>query len=202
MPRLTKSEISKNELRDILISVGAVTFIFAYPNLGLIPFYFVAVVVAFLLHELAHRYVARRFGCIAVYKMWIQGILLGFFIALLGGGFKFVAPGAVMIYPFKFGRWGFRKIHLTMTEMGIIAVSGIVVNLFFAILFRPLEGILTMDGLDVFVSLSFVNAFLAFFNLLPIPPLDGRKVFGWKPWLWFLMILTSILLILSIYAII
>lgn len=198
---LTKSEISRNELRDIIISVLAVTFIFAYPNLNLIPLYFAAVVIAFLFHELAHRYTARKFGCFAVYKMWIQGILLGFVIALIGGGFKFVAPGAVVIYPFIFGRWGFRRVHLTMTEMGIIAVSGIAVNLFFAILFRPLAGVLMMGGIDVFISLSFVNAFLAFFNLLPIPPLDGSKVFGWKPWLWFLMILTSILLILSIYTI-
>jgi len=191
----TLSEYSKNEIRDIIISVLAVAFIFAYPDFSLMPFFLVAVVIAFLFHELAHRYVARKFGCVAIYKMWPQGLLFGLLIALIGGGFKFVAPGAVVIYPFHFGRWGFKRIHLTMTEMGIISISGIAVNLFFAAMFRPLAGTLMIEKIDVFGSLSFVNAFLALFNLLPIPPLDGSKVFRWKPWLWLLMILFATLLV-------
>src|SRR3990170_2117216 len=174
------SDYTKNELRDIAISVVVVAFIFAYPNFELVPFFILVVIIAFLFHELAHRYVARRFGCIAVFKMWPPGLLLGFLLAFVGG-FKFVAPGAVVIYPFQFGRWGFKRVHLTMTEAGIKSISGIAVNLFFAAIFRPFAGSLMISGLDVFASLSFVNAFLAVFNLLPVPPLDGSKVFKWKP---------------------
>lgn len=191
----TLPEYSKNEIRDIIISVLAIAFIFAYPNFGLIPFFIVAVVIAFLFHELAHKFVSQKFGCVAIYRMWPQGLMLGFLTALVG--FKFVAPGAVVIYPFKFGRWGFKRTHLTMTEIGIISISGIAVNLFFAAIFRPFAGIVMIQGMDFFGSLSFVNAFLAIFNLLPIPPLDGSKVFRWKPWLWGLMILFALLLVLS-----
>ena len=194
MQKPTKLDFTKNEMRDIIISVAAVTFIFAYPDFGLIPFFFVAVVIAFLLHEMAHRFVARKFGCIAIYKMWPQGLILGFLASLIG--FKFVAPGAVMIFPFQFARWGFKRIELSMTEMGIISISGIAVNLFFAAIFSPFAGTLMMGGIDVFSSLSFVNAFLALFNLLPIPPLDGSKVFKWKPWLWAVVTFFAILLIL------
>jgi Zn-dependent protease len=30
----------------------------------------------------------------------------------------------------------------------------------------------------------FVNVFLALFNLLPVPPLDGSKVFAWSKARW------------------
>lgn len=32
----------------------------------------------------------------------------------------------------------------------------------------------------VFLMLANLNAFLAFFNLLPIPPLDGSKILAWN----------------------
>lgn len=193
---------SKDEIRDIVISVLAITLVFAYnPSnpakiLFDFPFFLVIVIVAFLLHELSHRFVARKFGCAAFYKMWPGGIFFG--ILLMFTGLKFVAPGAVVIYPFMFGRWGYRRVQLTSTEMGLISVSGIAVNLIFAIIFLPLSGIILMDGMDLFATLSFVNAWLALFNLLPVPPLDGSKVFRWKTWLWLLLFVISILLVLPV----
>ncbi len=188
------------ELRDIAISVVALALIFAFdvnnPSnvFTVLPFYLLTVVVAFLFHELAHRFVARRFGCLAVYKIWPVGIIMGLLFMFLG--LKFAAPGAVVIYPYMFGRWGYRMVHLTDNEMGIIASSGISVNLLFALLFKPLTGTLIWQGIDVFGSMSFVNAWLALFNLLPIPPLDGIKIISWKPVIWVGLILTAVLLII------
>jgi len=190
------------ELKDIIISVLVVTLIFAYPEFNLLPFYLLAVILAFLFHELAHRFVARKFGCVAFYKMWLTGLLISLVLVIASGGYiKFIVPGAVMIYPFRFGRWKFRVSRLTINEIGIISVAGILVNLFFAIIFKPLSGALIISAdskvVDVFASLSYVNAFLAFFNLLPIKPLDGSKVFLWKPWFWFfLIVIAGVLLFL------
>jgi Zn-dependent protease len=193
----TAQDLSKNEVRDIIISVAVVSAIFAIPNYRLIPFYVVAVIIAFLFHELAHRYLARRFGAIAVFKMWPPGLLMGLVSALIG--FKFVAPGAVVIYPYRFGRWGFRRVELTATEMGMISIAGIAVNMVFAAIFLPFSGAWMFGNFDVFGQLSFVNAFLAVFNLIPIPPLDGSKVFKWKPWLWALVMLFAVLLVISFF---
>jgi Zn-dependent protease len=33
-----------------------------------------------------------------------------------------------------------------------------------------------------------INSWLAFFNLLPLPPLDGSKVIVWKWQVWLLLI--------------
>jgi Zn-dependent protease len=106
-------------------------------------------------------------------------------------GVKIVAPGAVVIYPFRFGRWKFRARELTRKEEGIIAAAGPLVNLFFASLFIFSEN-------PFILSLSYINAFLAFFNLLFIPPLDGSKIIQWKPLVWFLMFITSIALLVGI----
>jgi len=183
----------KDELKDIIISMVAVTIIFSYrpfnlsATLSLVPYYFAAVVVAFLFHELAHRFVARKFGCVSFYKMWPQGIMISLLFMLVG--FKFVAPGAVVILPYRFGRWGRKAINVQLTdvEMGLISIAGIAVNIFFAGLFSMFTG-------DFFVFLAGINAVLALFNLLPIPPLDGSKIVKWKPLVWlFLIIIAGVL---------
>src|SRR5439155_2064146 len=191
---------NREEIRDIIISVAAISIIFAYPHIldaVILLTSFFAVVIAFLLHELAHKFVAIKFGATAFFKMWPQGIVFGFLLMLITGGFKFLAPGAVMIYPYKFSRYGHRKLNLDQTEYGIIGAAGPLVNISFAALF---SGLFSVFQFVPFLQISLINAFLGFFNLLPIPPLDGSKVMKWKPWLWLLLIITPLLLLISQYA--
>jgi Zn-dependent protease len=194
---------SKEEIRDILISVLVVALIFSYSysnpkqTFVLFPYYLIIVVLSFLFHELAHKSVARKFGCISFYKMWTTGLLLSLVFMLIGA--KIIIPGAVVIYPFTFGRWGFKRIKLTAQEIGIISVSGILVNIFIAIVSRPFVGLFSIQNFDFFFALSYINSFLAFFNLLPIPPLDGSKVIVWKPWFWFFLIAIAAVLFLSFF---
>jgi len=184
---------SKEEIKDLIISLAVLTLIFSFqplPNAGIdykmLPYFAIVVVVAFLFHELAHKFIARSFGCISFYKIWPTGIFFGLILMLIG--IKFVAPGAVMIYPYFFGRWGYRVKSLTTSENGLIALSGPATNLFFAIVFSFFQG-------WFFGILTFVNAWLAFFNLLPVPPLDGSKILEWKIWIWGLMIAVAGLLV-------
>lgn len=192
---------SKEEVRDIVVSVLVVSLIFSYnysepkKTFELFPFYLIIVILTFLLHELAHKNVARKFGCFSFYKMWTVGILFSLVFMLIGA--KIIIPGAVVIYPFTFGRWGFKRIKLTAKEIGIISVSGILVNIFIAAVSRPFVGLFLVQNFDFFFALSYINSFLAFFNLLPIPPLDGSKVMMWRPWLWFFLIVIAIALFLS-----
>jgi len=173
---------STSEIKDIIIAFFSLTIILAYPNFGNIFLVFVTVIVAFLLHELAHKFAAMKFNAIAFFKLWPEGLLLGFITLLLP--FRFVAPGAVVIYPYRYGRWGYREMHLTPNESGIIAAVGPIVNIFFAFVFGLIPG-------AGFVAR--INSYLAFFNLLPIPPLDGNKVLHWKSWLWAFLLGMSLL---------
>jgi Zn-dependent protease len=195
---------SKEELRDIIISLAVITFVFTIPYFNFIWLAFLVVIVAFLFHELVHRYLARKLGCVAKYKMWPTGILFSLLFALFG--FKFVAPGAVVIHPYKFGRWGQRVSRLTVNEMGLIALAGPLINIFFALFFMLIPGyfnFISSLGLPkeaIYLQPHVINAWLAFFNLLPIPPLDGSNVVRWKPWLWLFIFAISIALVWVIFV--
>lgn len=190
-----EKEVLKGEVKDLIISVLVIALIFSYAvnnrniqaTLNQLPFFLVVVVVAFLFHELAHRFVARKFGCVAIYKIWTEGLLFSLLFSLVTGAI-ILAPGAVVIYPYTFGRFGYRRVHLTHSESGLISIAGPATNLFFAALFRLFTG-------NIFEFLSFVNAWLALFNLLPVPPLDGSKVMGWKPWIWLVSFILAGLLV-------
>ena len=173
---------STTEIRDIVISVISLTIVLAYPNFGNIVLVLVAVIVGFLMHELAHKFAAIKFKALAFFKLWPEGLLLGFVTMLIP--FRFVAPGAVVVYPYKYGRWGYREKHLTVNEMGIVSAAGPIVNIFFAFVFAFIPG----AGF-----IAYVNSLLAVFNLIPIKPLDGSKVMMWKWWFWAFLIGVAVL---------
>lgn len=188
---------TKEEIRDIIISVVALITIFSWRpfpdfgiNIDMIPYSAVIIATAFLLHEAAHKFTARRFSMAAFYKMWPQGILIGMLFMILG--IKFVAPGAIVVHPFRFARWGFRRSSPGQagSEMGIISIAGPATNLLIAMISSLFSGFL-------FEQITFINAWLALFNLLPLPPLDGSKVLIWKPWIWGMCIALSLVLVFA-----
>ena len=181
---------TSREIKEIIISVLVITFIFSFPRFETFPIYLLVVITAFLFHELAHKFVARKFGCAAFYRAWYPGLIFAVLITLASlGSFKFVAPGAVVIYPYTFGRWGFRVAALTVNEMGIIAFAGPATNLLFALIFSLIPS-------SIARIIAFANAWLALFNLLPIKPLDGSKIMLWKIWVWVVMFIISIVMVI------
>lgn len=181
----------KKEVKDIAIAILSLTFIFTYclSSLNLPNFlsFLGIVIISFFFHELAHRYFAEKYGCVAFFKLFPGGILIGLVLAILLK-FVFVAPGAVVIYPYRYGRWGFESVRLTRKERGVISLSGVLVNLFFALIFFPFRGFLKF--------ISSINAWLAFFNLWPLGQLDGFKVMVWNPRIWLALFIVSLLLVL------
>jgi Zn-dependent protease len=142
--------------------------------------------VGFLLHELAHKVVAVRFGQIAAFKADYR--MLGF--AVIGGlvGFLFAAPGAVV-----------HRGRLTAKQHGLIAVAGPVTNLALAVVFLVpfVAAILTSTGGFLWEVARMglqINLLLAGFNMLPFGPLDGRTVREWSTPVFLAVAVPSILL--------
>lgn len=187
------------EIRDIAVSAVVLAAVFAYDginNVGALaanfPVFLLAVSTGFILHELAHRFVARKYECRAEYKMWKQGLLIAIVITLISNGnFVFAAPGAVMIYP-RADLWGQVK-ELSRKRFGFISVSGPLTNIALAGAFFAANIFYPSSALLLAVS---VNIWLALFNLIPFPPLDGSKVFAWDKRIWVLVFAAVLIMFL------
>ena len=184
------------EFSHIIISVVTVSIAFAIAWTGMTEFtpefasVFVLILVTvgsgFILHELAHKYVAIRYGAYAEYRSWTLGLVLSVAMAAFLG-FVFAAPGAVYIY----GR------NLTKEQNGKIALAGPATNAVLAVVFIAIAFFEpSLSGLAK--TGASVNAFLGLFNLIPIFPLDGSKILAWnsRVWLATAAVLASLLFLL------
>lgn len=168
-------------MKDILVSVAVLTAAFSivlYLHGGLSLFRLnlaftigtslLLVTTAFLLHELAHRYVARSYGGVAFFKMWPFGILLAIMTSFLG--LIFAAPGAVNIGGiYRNDQIG--KTALAGPFTNIILGTGFYVSSFLLVPWPLAEIMVGYVGI--------INLWFGLFNLIPIPPLDGSKILRW-----------------------
>lgn len=150
-------------------------------------FFFVVLIFSIIIHEVSHGYVAeilgdptaRLAGRLTLNPLkhidLFGTIILPLVLALTPGGllFGWAKPVPYNPYNLRFGKW----------SEAVVAGAGVFANFMIAIAFAIMIRIGTMLGLasDVFLELSyvviFVNLMLGFFNLLPLPFLDGSKVF-------------------------
>lgn len=145
----------------------------------------IATATAFILHEMGHKFVAVRRGYVAHFQIWTWGIGLTLVTAIISGGtFLFGAPGAVYIAPAA-AMTAFRYYSSTQKESDprrenlLISAAGPGVNLAFAIFFLIIYELSTTYNFIAIVA-TFgleLNVGLGTFNMLPIPPLDGSKIF-------------------------
>ena len=138
--------------------------------------YFTVIGVAFIGHELAHKFTAIRLGYWSEYRMWKEGLLMALLFAVASGGsIIFAAPGAVYFAL----RSPFQK--MTKRHVGLIGLAG---PLFNAAAFLVSAVLFMATGIFVFYFLMIANVFLGLFNMIPFGPLDGRKIRAWDQKAW------------------
>lgn len=146
-----------------------------------------------ILHEIAHGFVAERFGDPTARLAGrltlnpknhidpFMSILLPLALMLSSSPVIFGAAKPVPIDPFnlKEGRKDIALVALSgpLTNIIIAVLGSLLIKLLpiFSDLFSPF---LSSIFYPLFSSVVTLNLLLAIFNLLPIPPLDGSKVFA------------------------
>lgn len=133
----------------------------------------------FLLHELAHKFVAQHYGLAAEFRAFDQMLYLAMGLAIFIG-FIFAAPGAVMISGL-----------VTRKENGIISAAGPLTNFILGLVFLGLAFSYSNSGIVFNVGKTgfIINMWLGLFNMIPFGNLDGLKIFDWSKLVWAAMVL-------------
>ena len=125
---------------------------------------------AFLVHELAHKFLAQYYGSWAEFRTQMYGLIVTAISAIPLMPFKFIAPGAVMV--------GLSD----RNKFGRVALVGPLTNLVMGFTFLTSTYLYPYHPY-LYAGASF-NAWIAMFNLLPFGVLDGQKIFEWNKVAW------------------
>ena len=143
----------------------------------------VVVFYSIIIHEVSHALVAswlgddtaQRQGRLSLNPLKhidIFGTIVLPLLLYFSAGFIFGYAKPVPINPYNFRNY--------KRDSGLTALAGPISNICIAILFTLVyhlgSGVLLVPQMALMVV--YLNLLLAFFNLIPVPPLDGSKVLG------------------------
>jgi len=145
----------------------------------------------FVLHEIAHKLSAQRYGLWAEFRLTLFGALITLISMLPFAFFKIISPGAVMIVG-----------AITKKEAGKTALAGPLTNITLSTIFTAVavgasSTIETIWIIAVFGA--WINAIIALFNLIPFGIMDGLKVFRWNKAVWAFAFTASLILTIVFY---
>jgi Zn-dependent protease len=199
--------ITRRERNDLLIAWLAISIAFTLifvregkMEISDVLLYFglslLTVGIGFILHEMAHKFTAIKYGFWAEFRKDNLMLLVAVTLAALVG-VVFAAPGATMIY----------GSGITREQNGKISAAGPLTNLILCIPFGILllvSGYLSGEGRSFAMLFGMVglqvNAMVAAFNMLPVSVLDGKKVLAWNPLVFIVLIMAAFgVLIATLY---
>ncbi len=140
-------------------------------------FRFPAILIALTVHEMAHGWIAKRLGDDTAERMGrltfnpLAHLDLFGTIMLLFGPFGWAKP--VPVNPMRLGNPKRDMIWVALAG----PMSNILLGYLVALIYRNIfQGSVSGSGELFFFYLIMINIGLSFFNLLPIPPLDGSNI--------------------------
>ncbi|MDH5374815.1 MAG: hypothetical protein OEZ21_03855 [Candidatus Bathyarchaeota archaeon] len=144
---------------------------------------------AFLLHEIAHKLSAQRYGLWAEFRLTLFGALITLLSMLPFPFFKIISPGAVMIAG-----------AITKKEAGKTALAGPLTNITLSTIFTAVAVGASSTIYIIAVFGAWINAIIALFNLIPFGIMDGMKIFRWNKAAWALAFTASLILTIVCYV--
>jgi Zn-dependent protease len=153
----------------------------------------IVLIISVVVHEVAHAWQARREGDDTAERLgritlnpvphldFIGSVLVPMALHFSGAGFLFGWAKPVPVNPANYRdvKWGDIRVSLAGITANLLlaalATVGTVVVVKVGALVGPLGGVT-----DILMQMTtwciFINLILAFFNLIPLPPLDGSHV--------------------------
>ena len=214
--QVRRSRFSSHERRDIGIASilvclvalsmmgspgGIISTLFVLPSIiaaGL-WWYPVALVVLFLssfmIHEMAHKFVAQHYGMWSEFRMLPYGYFLSamailFSIPVFGTGAVFTSGSSSPDKDAKSTLAG----PLSNAVLASIFVGVAVIAFFLGSLGFPFSYVIQYAAI--------LNGMLGLFNLIPFPPFDGARIVLWRKDVWVALLATLLTLLIAAYVLI
>lgn len=179
---------SKTEIKHLGVGTLLVTLVGLSLTRSLIPNFVsfslaLLFALSFLLHEVAHKLTAQKYGLWSEFRLIPFGVVLT--IASIIFPFKIIAPGTVIITG-----------KTTTSTIGKTAFSGPLTNILLGYTLLILSITVSNPIISEILNWgAYVNAILAIFNLIPFGILDGQKIISWNIKIWAVAITFSTFLI-------
>jgi Zn-dependent protease len=175
----------RNEIRDLGIGLGVIMLILLSSYWRVLfqsPVFLITALLiyglAFILHELAHKFAAQRLGYWAEFRIHQQGIMLTLFSLI--SPLKVIAPGAVMIG--NISNWN---------HYGMVSIAGPLTNIGLGFVYFIIALMTGNQMRDLALLGMNINASLALFNLIPFGVFDGAKIIKWNRNIWLIAVLAA-----------
>jgi hypothetical protein len=171
------SNLTPSELRNVIVTILVLAFIIAFREFNLINIVSSLIIVSLsiLIHLLAQRITGLSIGYLTEYKIWSFGLLFAIIVAFVSNGVVWLLiPGGIIIHHLAGHRIGFARYGLNYLGIGMIALWGSVASIFLAIFFKIVYAVFPLAILH---KAMIFNIALAVYTMLPIPPLNGSRLF-------------------------
>ena len=183
-------KFSPAEVRSIIVTIFVLAFIISFGDWGkgeTVDVWYglmnlinaiLVVTLSLLVHLSAKKIAALHVGFRAEYTMWTFGLLFGVMIIFVstawGKPVWILLAGGIMLQHLAGHRIGFFRYDVNYYEVGWISMIGPLSNIFLAIMFKALSAVTTNALITKAITF---NLLFALYNALPIPPLDGSRMF-------------------------
>jgi len=188
----------ESELKNFIIIVLLLSFIVAFDD-GKAEFsaahwginyilVMLLVLPAVFVHVVIQRIFALEYGYKPKLKLSWYMLVIGIILTVISAGkfWFFLVPGVFVMDVMEVHRLGYFRYGLSMRQFGWIAAMGCLANIFLAMIFKALL-VFNPQSLMLQMGVS-VNIAMAIMNILPIPPLNGSKLFFGSRLLYFFML--------------
>jgi Zn-dependent protease len=176
--------VTKFEVVAYAVSLSVLTFAFAYvkaPTLNEILVVIPTVLVTSIIVEFTKNYVisvvARMKGVWTEHRLWYFGLVLFLFSSFV---FRvpFSSPSRLTHNAPKF----------TKKSLGLVSAAQVLVAFAFAVVFYGLfiSGYTLIGNIGIVMCLT-----MAFFDSIPIPPMNGKDIYDWSKFLWLSLFISA-----------
>jgi Zn-dependent protease len=186
IPKKTGSvfRLTKIEIISYIIALSVLTLAFGYAKtqtlneiLLVLPTVLATSIVVGFMKSFLEETIARKLSVWTEHRIWYFG-LASFVLSTLIFRVPFSAPSRNVFYSKEF----------TKRSIGLVSSSSVLIGLLFAAIFYILlaSGLVLIGSIGIVMSLT-----LAFFESLPIPPMNGKDIYNWSKPLWALLFVST-----------